>query len=67
VVELLGSILALDRGHLPPTRNCDNPDPECPVHVHASGLKPVNRPYAVKLNFTDKGQVGVAVLKRWEG
>jgi 3-oxoacyl-[acyl-carrier-protein] synthase II len=66
-VELIGSVLALARGELPPTLNCEHPDPECPVHVHADGVRPVAKPYAVKLNFTDKGQIGVAVLRRWEG
>src|SRR5205807_1346257 len=53
-VELIGSVLALHRGELPPTLNCEHPDPECPIHVHADGVRPVARPYAVKLNFTDK-------------
>jgi 3-oxoacyl-[acyl-carrier-protein] synthase II len=66
-VEVLGSVLALSRGQLPPTMNCDNVDPACPVHVHTDGVRPVTKPYVVKLNFTDKGQVGVAVLKKWEG
>src|SRR3954463_5840143 len=57
-VELIGSVLALSRGELPPTLNCEHPDPECPVHVHADGVRPVAKPYAVKLNFTDKGQIG---------
>ncbi|HKB01062.1 MAG TPA: beta-ketoacyl-[acyl-carrier-protein] synthase family protein [Gemmataceae bacterium] len=66
VVELVGSVLALDRRQLPPTRNCENPDPDCPVHVHTKGIRPIERPFAVKLNFTDMGQVGVAVIRRWE-
>jgi 3-oxoacyl-[acyl-carrier-protein] synthase II len=66
-IELAGSILALDRRQLPPTLNCDNPDPECPVHVHTKGVRPIEKPFAVKLNFTDKGQVGVAVIRRWDG
>jgi 3-oxoacyl-[acyl-carrier-protein] synthase II len=66
-VELIGSVLALHRGQLPPTLNCEHPDPECPVHVHADGVRPVAKPFAVSLNYTDKGQIGVAVLRRWEG
>lgn len=66
-VELVGSILALDRRQLPPTRNCDNPDPECPIHVHTKGVRPIERPFAVKLSFTDMGQIGVAVIRRWDG
>ena len=66
-VELAASILALSHGKLPPTLNCENRDPECPIQVHIDGVRAVAKPYAVKLNFTDKGQVGVVVVKRWEG
>ena len=66
-VELIGSVLALNRGELPPTLNCEHPDAECPVHVHTDGVRPLAKPVAVSLNFTDKGQIGVAVLRRWEG
>jgi 3-oxoacyl-[acyl-carrier-protein] synthase II len=66
-VEVVGSILALSRRELPPTLNCDATDPGCPIHVHRDGVRPVAKPYAVTLNFTDKGQVGAAVLKRWDG
>jgi 3-oxoacyl-[acyl-carrier-protein] synthase II len=65
-VELAGSILALSRGEMPPTINCETRDPECPIHVHTDGVRHVAKPYAVKLNFTDKGQVGAVVVKRWE-
>jgi 3-oxoacyl-[acyl-carrier-protein] synthase II len=64
-VEMIGSILALHHGEVPPTLNCENPDPECPIHVHTDGVRPVAKPYVVTLNFTDKGQIGVAVLKKW--
>jgi 3-oxoacyl-[acyl-carrier-protein] synthase II len=66
-VEVLGSVMALSRGQLPPTLNCEQIDPQCPINVHVAGGRQVTKPYAVKLSFTDKGQVGVAVLKRWEG
>jgi 3-oxoacyl-[acyl-carrier-protein] synthase II len=66
-VELIGSILALHRGELPPTLNCEHPDPECPIQVHTNGVRSVGKPFAVNLNFTDKGQIGVAVIRRWDG
>jgi 3-oxoacyl-[acyl-carrier-protein] synthase II len=66
-VELAGSVLALTHGQLPPTLNCDHPDPECPIHVHRDGMRNVAKLYAVKLNFTDMGQVGAAVIRRWDG
>jgi 3-oxoacyl-[acyl-carrier-protein] synthase II len=67
IVELVGSILALKHGQLPPTLNFVNADPECPVYVHAKGLRPVTKPYAIKIGFTDAGQTAVAVLRKWEG
>jgi 3-oxoacyl-[acyl-carrier-protein] synthase II len=66
-LELIGSILALRRGQLPPTLNCDNPDPACALAVHTSGLRDVTKPYALKLSFTDLGQVAAAIIKKWEG
>ncbi len=66
-VEVLASVLALNRGELPPTLNCENVDPGCPINVHADGVRSLTKPFVVKLNYTDKGQVGVAVLKRWDG
>ncbi|HVK11219.1 MAG TPA: beta-ketoacyl-[acyl-carrier-protein] synthase family protein [Gemmataceae bacterium] len=65
-VELAGTVLALTHGQLPPTLNCDHPDPECAIHVHRDGVRPVAKAYAVKLNFTDMGQVGAAVVRRWD-
>jgi 3-oxoacyl-[acyl-carrier-protein] synthase II len=66
-VELVGSLLALKHGQLPPTLNCDRIDPACPIHVHTDGLRPGTKPYAVKLSFTDRGQTAVAVVRRWDG
>ena len=66
LVELAGSILALKHGGLPPTLNCENPDPQCSIHVHTDGFRPTAKPFAVKLSFTDVGQIGVAVIRRWE-
>ncbi|MEO1497595.1 MAG: beta-ketoacyl-[acyl-carrier-protein] synthase family protein [Planctomycetota bacterium] len=33
MVELIGSLAALRHGELPPTLNCETPDPACPIHV----------------------------------
>jgi 3-oxoacyl-[acyl-carrier-protein] synthase II len=66
LVELTASILALENGLLPPTLNCENQDPACPIHIHKEGLRPVTKPHFVKISFTDMGQVAVAVLKKPE-
>jgi 3-oxoacyl-[acyl-carrier-protein] synthase II len=66
VVEAVCSILALKHGELPGTLNHDNPSPDCPIRVHTGGPRPVAKPYAVKVSYTDLGQCAAVVLKRWE-
>ncbi|HJZ54378.1 MAG TPA: beta-ketoacyl-[acyl-carrier-protein] synthase family protein [Gemmataceae bacterium] len=66
LIELACSVLALQHGELPGTLNHEHPDPACPVAVHAGTPRPVNRPYAVKLSYTDLGQCCAVVVKRWE-
>jgi 3-oxoacyl-[acyl-carrier-protein] synthase II len=63
--EVATSVLALHHGVLPPTRNFEQPDPECPVHVAAGAPRPVSRPYFIKLGFTDMGQAAAIVCKKW--
>ncbi len=64
--ELAGSLLATTHGQLPPTLNYETPDPACPIHVHADGLRPLQKPYFVKVGFTDVGQVAAVVCRRME-
>ncbi len=65
VVELAGSLLALKHGTLPPTINCDDPDPACGINVSREP-RPVTKPYALKLSLTERGQAAAAVIRRWE-
>ncbi|OWK38145.1 beta-ketoacyl-[acyl-carrier-protein] synthase family protein [Fimbriiglobus ruber] len=66
LVELAASVLALRRGELPGTLNCDTRAADCPVNVHTGAPRAVVKPYAVKVTYTDMGQCAVVVLKRWE-
>ena len=66
VIELAASVLALQHGQLPPTLNCENPDPHCPIAVHATGMRPVTKPYVVKTSYTDLGQCAVVVVRKWD-
>lgn len=64
--ELACSVLALKHGQLPGTLNHEQPDPECPIAVHTGAPRPVSRPYALKVSYTNLGQCAAAVVKRWE-
>jgi 3-oxoacyl-[acyl-carrier-protein] synthase II len=63
--ELAASILALENGVLPPTLNYEDPDPSCPIHVAAKECRPVTRKNVLKLSFTEMGQCGAVVLRKW--
>lgn len=66
LMELACSVLAFKNGLLPGTLNHEKPDPACPVNVHAGAPRPVTKPYAVKVSYTDLGQCAAAVVKRWD-
>jgi 3-oxoacyl-[acyl-carrier-protein] synthase II len=63
--ELAASLLALREGHLPPTLNCEQPDPACPIAVLAGAPRPIERPHVVKVNFTQMGQCAAVVVRQW--
>lgn len=61
-VELAVSVLALQKGCVPPTLNYQVPDPQCPVNViHGRPLE-VDKPTALALNHTTYGQAVAMVL-----
>ncbi len=66
LVELTGSLLAFEHNLLPATLNCENPDPSCGLLIHNKGARSIAKPYVVKINFTDLGQVGAVVVRRWD-
>src|SRR5262249_36168982 len=66
VTELAASVLAAHHGSRPPTLNCEDPDPACPIPVIAGSSQPMKRPYFVKLSFTDLGQCAAVVCRKWE-
>jgi 3-oxoacyl-[acyl-carrier-protein] synthase II len=63
-VELVGSVLALANGRVPPTLNYERPDPRCPVNVIHGELLPVERPTAIALNQSNTGQAAAMVIVR---
>jgi 3-oxoacyl-[acyl-carrier-protein] synthase II len=64
--ELAISLLALQHGALPGTLNHEEPDPACPVSVHTGTPRPVTKPHALKIGFTQMGQCAAVVVRRWD-
>jgi len=65
-MELLGTVLTLEKGTIPANLNLDNPDPECDACLVAKTAQPLERPFALKNSFGFGGNNGVLVLRRWE-
>jgi 3-oxoacyl-[acyl-carrier-protein] synthase II len=66
VVELIASLIGLSHGMVPGTLNCESPDPECGLRVPLGPPRPMSRPCFLKVNFTEPGQCGAVVLRKWE-
>jgi 3-oxoacyl-[acyl-carrier-protein] synthase II len=66
LTEMAFSILAGLQGTLPATRNCDDPDPACPVAVNRQPHR-IARPHFLKIGFNETGQCAAVVCRRWEG
>lgn len=61
-VELAVSLLAFQKGVIPPTLNYERPDPACPVNVVHGELRSSDRPVAMVLNQSRIGQSVAMVL-----
>ncbi len=61
-VEMVASLLALERGQIPPTLNYDRPDPECRINVVSRSPRPSKKPTALALNQTLSGQAAALLL-----
>jgi 3-oxoacyl-[acyl-carrier-protein] synthase II len=63
-VELIGSVLALVHGRLPPTLNYQQPDPACQINLVHGGMQPIDKPAAIALNQSNTGQAAAVVIVR---
>ncbi len=64
LLELIGSVLALQHDQIPVTLNYTTPDPRCPIHViHGRPLD--NRiASAMKISFSSTGQTAAVAIHR---
>ena len=61
-LETAVSVLALQHGLVPPTLNYEHADPQCPVNVVRGEPLPVDRPTALILSHSPRGQAVALVL-----
>jgi 3-oxoacyl-[acyl-carrier-protein] synthase II len=61
-VEMAVSLLALQKGFIPPTLNYARPDPDCPVNVVRGGMPAVDKGTALVLSQTIAGQSAALAL-----
>ncbi len=62
-VELLASLVSLNHGVIPPTLNCDEPDPACRLDVVRGTPRATDIPTFVNTNLTRHGQAAALVVR----
>ncbi len=62
--ELAASLFALESGTLPPTLNCEQPDPALGLPV-ATKARPMEKDCFLKVSFSDMGQCAACVVRRY--
>jgi len=64
--ELAASVLGLEHGVIPATLNYEEADPDCPVNVSAEHRR-ANKPYVLKVSFSQMGQCAALVVRKFNG
>ena len=62
-VELIGSLLGVNRGLIPSVLNCEQPDSECGLDLVLGAPRPTRNPTFLKTNLTRHGQAAALVLR----
>lgn len=63
LLELAGSILALQHGVVPATLNYNTPDPECPLNVVRGEPRSVANKTVLSVNVTRMGQASAVIVE----
>jgi len=66
-VELIGSLLGVNRGVIPAILNCDDPDPAIPLDLVRGAPRPVADPTFLTTNLTRHGQAAALVVRGQPG
>lgn len=62
LLELAGSVLAIEQGVIPTTLNYTHPDPSCPIRVVHGQPMSGRPPSVLKLGFSPAGQVAAVII-----
>jgi 3-oxoacyl-[acyl-carrier-protein] synthase II len=62
-VELIGSLLGARLGAIPPTLNCDDPDPSCHLDLVRGAPRLTKNALFVNTNLTNRGQASAVVVR----
>jgi 3-oxoacyl-[acyl-carrier-protein] synthase II len=66
-IEAIFSIMAVNRGLLPPTINYEDPDPECDLDYIPNEAREADARIAVNNSFGFGGHNACVVFRRWDG
>ncbi len=62
-VELIGSLIGVNRGLIPPALNCDEPDPACALDIVRRAPRPTRNTVFINTNITGNGQAAAVVVR----
>lgn len=62
-VELIASLIGVNRGLIPPTLNCDEPDLSCPLDLVTGPARPTDSPTFLNINLTRHGQAAAVIVR----
>ncbi|MFI5459305.1 MAG: beta-ketoacyl-[acyl-carrier-protein] synthase family protein [Isosphaerales bacterium] len=62
-VEMICSLIAVNRGRIPAILNCEQPDPELELDLVLKLPRPTRNPAFVKTNLTPNGQAAALVIR----
>lgn len=62
-VELVGSLLGVNAGQVPPVLNCDEPDPDIALDLVLGGPRATDNPTFLKTSLTRHGQAAALVVR----
>jgi 3-oxoacyl-[acyl-carrier-protein] synthase II len=64
-VELIASLIAVNRGRIPAVLNCDQPEPEMELDLVLKSPRATRNPVFVNTNLTPNGQAAALVIRGW--